>query len=119
MSYAKAEDVLPKHLVEEIQQYVDGQLLYIPRKNENSMSWGEKSGTREKLVERNQTIVSRYYSGETIEELSKAYYLSEKRIRGIVREYESSQKEKQGGKSSAHNSGWALSSGKQGGFKNE
>ena len=118
MSYVKAEEVLPKHLLEEIQQYVDGKLLYVPRKGENSLSWGEKSGTREKLAERNQTIVSRYYSGETVENLSKAYYLSEKRIQGIVREYESSQK-KQGGKSSAHNSGWALSSGKQGGFKNE
>lgn len=94
MSYTKAEDVLPKHLVEEIQRYVDGKLLYIPRKNENSLSWGEKSGTREKLAKRNQSIVSRYYSGETLEHLSKAYYLSEKRIQGILREYESSQKEK-------------------------
>ena len=92
MSYTKAEDVLPKHLVEEIQQYVDGKLLYIPRKDENSLSWGEKSGTKEKLAKRNQTIVSRYYSGETLENLSKAYYLSEKRIQGILREYESSQK---------------------------
>ena len=90
MSYVKAEDVLPKHLMEEIQQYVDGKLLYIPRKNENSLSWGEKSGTREKLAKRNQTIVNRYYSGETLEDLSKSYYLSEKRIRGILREYESS-----------------------------
>lgn len=94
MGYTKAEEVLPKHLVEEIQQYVDGKLLYIPRKNENSLSWGEKSGTKEKLAKRNQTIVNRYYSGETLENLSKAYYLSEKRIQGILREYESSQKEK-------------------------
>ena len=39
MSYVKAEDVLPKHLVEEIQKFVDGKLLYIPRKGENSFSW--------------------------------------------------------------------------------
>ncbi len=97
MSYAKAEDVLPKHLVEEIQQYVDGKLLYIPRKGGNSFSWGEKSGTKEKMAERNQTIVSRYYSGENMESLSKAYYLSEKRIQGIIREYESSQKKSEGG----------------------
>ena len=45
MSYTKAEDVLPRHLVEEIQKYVDGKLLYVPRKDENSLSWGEKSGT--------------------------------------------------------------------------
>ena len=97
MSYVNADDVLPKLLVEEIQKYVDGQLLYIPRKNENSLSWGEKSGKREKLAERNQAIVSRYYSGATIAELSEVYYLSEKRIRGVIHEYESSKKENEGG----------------------
>ncbi|MBE5866232.1 MAG: hypothetical protein E7292_08480 [Lachnospiraceae bacterium] len=97
MSYVKADDVLPKSLVEEIQKYVDGQLLYIPRKDENSLSWGEKNGTRAKLAKRNQTIVSRYYSGMTIVELSKMYYLSEKRIQGIIHEYESSQKRNGGG----------------------
>lgn len=89
MSYVKAEDVLPKHLVEEIQKYADGKLLYIPRKNENSLSWGEKSGTKEKMAKRNQSIVKRYYAGETVETLSREYFLSEKRIRGILREYES------------------------------
>lgn len=97
MSYMNADDVLPKHLVEEIQRYVDGQLLYIPRKNENSLSWGEKSGARVKLAERNRAIVSRYYSGETIAKLSEVYYLSEKRIQGIIHEYESSKKENEGG----------------------
>lgn len=92
MSYVKAEDVLPKHLVEEIQKYVDGKLLYIPRKGGNSFSWGEKSGTRERMAKRNQTIVERYNAGETVETLSREFYLSEKRIRGILREYESSQK---------------------------
>ena len=84
MSYVNAEDVLPKILVKEIQKYVDGQLVYIPRKNENSLSWGEKNGTKEKMAERNQTIVKNYYSGYSIEELSAAYYLSEKRIKGIT-----------------------------------
>ena len=92
MSYVNADDVLPKILVKEIQKYVDGQLIYIPRKDENSLSWGEKNGTKEKLAERNQMIVNRYYSGQTIAELSKVYYLSEKRIQGIIHEYESSQK---------------------------
>ena len=96
MSYVNATDVLPRVLVEEIQRYVDGQLLYIPRKNENSLSWGEKNGTKEKLANRNQKIVNCYYSGQTIEELSKAYYLSEKRIQGIIHEYESSKREADG-----------------------
>ena len=97
MSYINAEEVLPKNLIEEIQKYIDGQLMYIPRKNENTLSWGEKNGTKVKLAERNQMIVNRFNSGETITELSQAYYLSEKRIQGIIHEYESSGKEKDGG----------------------
>ena len=93
MSYVNADDVLPKALVEKIQKYVDGQLLYIPRKNENSLSWGEKNGTKEKLANRNQEIVNCYYSGQTIEELSKVYFLSAKRIQGIIHECESLKRE--------------------------
>lgn len=97
MSYVNADHVLPQKLIEEIQKYIDGQLVYIPRKNEHSLSWGEKSGTRDKMAERNKEIVDRYYSGMTIAELSVMYYLSEKRIRGIIHECESSSKENVGG----------------------
>ena len=97
MSYINAEEVLPKNLIEEIQKYVDGQLIYIPRKNENTLSWGEKNGTKVMLAERNQMIVNRFYSGETITELGQAYYLSEKRIQGIIHEYESSKRKIDGG----------------------
>ena len=96
MSYVNAKDVLPEKFVKEIQKYIDGQLIYIPRKSENSLLWGEKNGTKEKLAERNQMIVNRYYSGQTIAELSEEYFLSEKRIRGIIHEYESSKRENDG-----------------------
>ena len=36
------------------------------------------------------------YAGRTIAELSKVYYLSEKRIQGIIHEYESSKRENDG-----------------------
>lgn len=88
MSYVNAEDVLPKHLVEEIQKYVDGQLIYIPRKMENSLAWGEKKGTKEELLKRNQEIIDYYKDGHTVEELSKLFFLSEKRIRGIIHDFE-------------------------------
>lgn len=97
MSYVNADDVLPKFLLEEIQKYIDGQLIYIPRKNEKSLSWGEKSGIKEKMAERNRMIVKRYYSGETISELGEAYFLSGKRIQGIIHEYESSKRDTDGG----------------------
>ena len=37
MSYVNAKDVLLEKLVKEIQKYIDGQLIYIPRKSENSL----------------------------------------------------------------------------------
>ena len=32
MSYIRADEILPKELLETIQQYVDGQIIYIPKK---------------------------------------------------------------------------------------
>lgn len=92
MSYIKAVDVLPDRLISEIQQYVDGQMLYIPRKCKEHSGWGEKSGTREKLAKRNLEICDGYLSGKSICDLSKEYYLSEKSIQRIVRENPSCRK---------------------------
>lgn len=97
MSYVNADGVLPQSLIMEIQKYVDGQVLYIPRKNESSLSWGEKNGTRDKMAKRNQTIVSRFHAGEAISSLSEEYCLSGKRIQGIIREYGSSKTRTNGG----------------------
>ena len=35
MSYRRAEEVLPRDVIELIWQYIDGENLYIPRKTEN------------------------------------------------------------------------------------
>lgn len=90
MSYINAVEALPEDLIREIQKYVDGKVLYIPRKAENSVAWGERNGTKDRLAKRNKEIVSRFYSGESITELGNVYFLSEKRIQGIIHEYESS-----------------------------
>ena len=63
MSYVNANEVLPDDLVQEIQKYLDGQLLYIPRKQSNAFSWGEKSGIRDKMAERNRQIQVRFHPG--------------------------------------------------------
>ena len=31
MSYYKAEEVLPEHIIKEIQKYVDGHSIYVPK----------------------------------------------------------------------------------------
>ena len=84
MKHVKALDVLPAEVIEIIQKYVDGEYLYIPKKNENHKAWGEKSGIKTSLKIRNNEIYKKYLNGSTINELAKEYYLSEKSIRRII-----------------------------------
>lgn len=46
MKYKNAQDILPDRLLKELQQYVSGETLYIPRR-QSRKSWGETSGARE------------------------------------------------------------------------
>lgn len=84
MKYAKAHDVLPEEIIKAIQKYVDGKYLYIPRKDENHKSWGEKSGIKDTLKVRNSEIYKKHLNGATVNELTKEYFLSEKSIRRII-----------------------------------
>ena len=86
MAYIKAQKVLPKELIDSIQQYVDGEFLYIPRKNNSKKSWGEKNGTRCCIDKRNLEIFKKYQTGDSISKLSEAYFLAEKTIQKIVYE---------------------------------
>lgn len=42
MGYMKAEEILPIELIELIQQYVDGEAVYIPRKAEHRQAWARE-----------------------------------------------------------------------------
>ena len=86
MKYVKALDVLPEEIIKIIQEYVDGEYLYVPRKNENHKAWGEKSGIRKSLKVRNNEIYKKYLDGITINQLTQEYYLTEKSIRRILSE---------------------------------
>ena len=52
MSYRKAQKVLPQELIELIQNYVDGECIYIPRKNEKRQQWGSNTSTKAELAEK-------------------------------------------------------------------
>ena len=84
MRYIKAEDILPEDVVELIQQYVDGETIYIPRKAENRLTWGFRTGYKAELRQRNERILREYASGASIRALSMQYHLSEKSIRRIL-----------------------------------
>lgn len=85
MSYKNAENVLPRKLLEQVQQYADGECLYIPRKEEAKLNWGTLTSTKEALEVRNQTIYKDYQGGLNTNELAEKYYLSVKSIQRIIR----------------------------------
>ena len=95
MKYVRAENILPESIIEIIQNYIDGEYLYIPRKKGNEKSWGEKSGTKDSLKTRNEEVFKSYKHGFSIKELCEKYYLSESSIRRIIRSGELTSKEKQ------------------------
>jgi Mor family transcriptional regulator len=84
LRYVKAHNVLPEEIIKAIQEYVDGEFLYIPRKNDNQKAWGEQSGIRDILKVRNNEIFEKYNQGISISELSLMYYLSEQSIRRVI-----------------------------------
>ncbi|WML33646.1 CD3324 family protein [Clostridium sp. OS1-26] len=86
MKHEKAQNILPEDVVELIQQYIDGGYLYIPRKCENKKAWGENSGIKNELKDRNIEIFNSYKTGSSIKMLAEKYYLTEQTIRRIIRE---------------------------------
>ena len=86
MSYYKATEILPEHIIKEIQKYVDGHSIYVPRKPDTRKSWGESTETLSVLEERNKQIYSEYLEGYSITQLSEKYYLVEKSIQRIIRQ---------------------------------
>jgi len=83
MKYINAAEVLPEQLLKEIQNYVKGELLYIPQDQKNRR-WGEKSGASHYYRNRNQEIRTRYGQGATISQLGDEYGLATDTIRKII-----------------------------------
>lgn len=85
MSYKRAEEILPSDIIELIQQYVDGESIYIPRKEEHRKEWGKDTSIRQELQKRNTLIFDDYQSGMRVMELAEKYFLSDKSIQRIIR----------------------------------
>ncbi len=83
MSYLRAEEILPKELLEAVQQYVNGQSVYIPAKEKSD--WGSGTDTKQILEVRNLEIYEKYRTGVLVQHLADEYALSEKSIQRIIR----------------------------------
>lgn len=82
--YVNGRHVLPPKLLEQVQEYVQGKQLYIPKHDDTRTAWGEKSGTKAELRRRNRQILATYEKGARIEQLAAEHFLSEDSIRRII-----------------------------------
>ena len=84
MGYTNATEVLPKTVLEAVQKYVDGQCVYIPRRDDRRKAWGERTQTRANIRARNREIHARHVQGMGVRELAEQFYLSPKTIARIL-----------------------------------
>ncbi|KOF55761.1 MULTISPECIES: CD3324 family protein [Clostridium] len=84
MKYVKADAVLPDTLVRKIQKYVQGEYIYIPAELKKRKKWGENSGNRQYIKNRNETIKRRYKNGDKITKLVEEFFLSVHSIKKII-----------------------------------
>lgn len=83
MNYENATDILPEDLLKRVQKFAEGKLIYVPE-TIGKRSWGETSGYKQYLTERNKEIKEKFISGSTIENLADEYNLSIESIKKIV-----------------------------------
>ena len=86
MQYKKATHVLPKELLKQVQSYVDGEYLYIPRASEKKKQWGTTTATRLELEHRNESSYQDYLAGIPSKTSAERYFLSIKSVQRIVRQ---------------------------------
>jgi Mor family transcriptional regulator len=83
LCYKNGKDILPERLLKELQKYIQGETIYVP-KNEERKAWGESNGTRIAIRKRNLEIYNLYKKGTKIFDIAELYNLSEDSIRKIV-----------------------------------
>jgi len=84
MRYKNAKDILPKDILALVQQYADGEYVYIPRQSEKRKCWGENTNSKAETKQRNEKIYQQYKAGQKVAELASEYFLSEKSIQRII-----------------------------------
>ncbi len=83
MKYRNAAEILPDQLLKELQAYIDGSLLYIPKAS-TKKEWGARSGARTYYQERNREIQKQFHEGCSIDVLTEQYGLAYSTIKKII-----------------------------------
>ena len=83
MKYINAAEILPEELLKEIQTYINGCVLYIP-KTSVKKKWGSVSGSRKFYQKRNKEIQLLFENGSSIEALSGRYGLAHSTLKKII-----------------------------------
>lgn len=84
MGYINGKQILPIELIEQIQQYVDGKSIYIPKKEETVKCWGQNTNTKIFLNRRDREIYQKYQNGYRVVDLSQEYHISTQGIYKIL-----------------------------------
>lgn len=82
MKYRKVTDILPAELVDKIQDYIQGEYIYIPRREKKTD--GNVTAYQRELQKRNANIYLKVLEGMSKKELAEKYNLSQSSIRRIV-----------------------------------
>ena len=83
MKYVNAKDVLPAEILSEVQKYTCGTLIYVPKHEGKKAHWGQLSGSKKLVYNRNEKIAEAYRSGTKVHDLMRMYCLSEASIKKL------------------------------------
>lgn len=86
MKYINGGYILPPELLEILQDYAQGQYIYIPKKDETKNLRENMTEYRTELEKRNAHIYRKHLEGRSNSEIAELYHLSQPSIRRIIAE---------------------------------
>nr|WP_294490178.1 CD3324 family protein [uncultured Anaerosporobacter sp.] len=84
MRYINGQDLIPRELLDLLQDYVQGAYIYIPKREDAKRHWGEQTDYIMELKHRNKLIYQKYLEGVSTSNLISIFHLSSSSIRRII-----------------------------------
>jgi RimJ/RimL family protein N-acetyltransferase len=82
MKYRNATELLPLQLLQELQEYMQGETIYVPKVKRKS--WGEGTGAKLFYSKRDADVRKHYSHGVNLNKLSEEYFISEDAVKKII-----------------------------------